>query len=341
MKHTITLAHGAGGRAMRELISNLLRSRFSNAWLDLGEDQARIDLSDELLQGQRLAMTTDSYVITPLFFPGGDIGELAVTGTVNDLAVGGATARFLTCGLILEEGLPLETLERIVTSMATTAKRAGVSIVTGDTKVVPRGAADQCYINTAGVGLIPAGLDWQAGLIQPGDCLIVNGSLGEHGAAIAAARDDLGLSGDLKSDCMLLQDLVQHMLSASSGGIRCCRDITRGGLVSVANEFALACGQTLVLDERSLPVREPVRGLCEILGLDPLYLACEGRLLCVVAATDCEAVLAAMRAHPAGSEAICIGRVDAQARARVVLNTGLGGSRVLDLLTGEQLPRIC
>jgi hydrogenase expression/formation protein HypE len=337
---SITLAHGSGGRAMRDLIAELFVPAFDNPELRALEDQARLDLSSQLGKGDRLALTTDSYVVDPLFFPGGDIGTLAVAGTVNDLAVGGATPLYLTCGMIIEEGLPLEVLRRVVASMKAVADASGVRIVTGDTKVVPRGCADKLFINTAGVGVIPAGIALEASRILPGDRVLINGFVGDHGAAILAARGQFALESTLCSDCQPLHGLVRAMLSACPG-IRCLRDATRGGIASVLNEFAAASSTGIRIHEEALPLRAEVRGVCELLGLDPLYLANEGKLVAVVAAEQATQLLDVMRAHPAGASAQLIGEVTAKPERRVLLATRFGGERIVDLLHGEQLPRIC
>ena len=336
---SITLAHGSGGRAMHELVDQLIRQVFSNPLLDQGEDQARIPLAELNALGNRLAFTTDSYVVTPLEFPGGNIGTLAINGTVNDLAVGGATPLYLSCGFIIEEGLALETFKRILTAMRSAADAAGVAIVTGDTKVVQRGGADQLFINTAGVGVIAEGFNPTAGGAQVGDVVIVNGYLGDHGAAILNARGDLALDADIASDCAPLNRLVAAMFAACPA-IHCLRDATRGGLATVLNEFAERSQVNIVLDEAQLPIRQPVRGMCEILGLDPLYLANEGKLAAVVPASAAEAVLTAMRHIPEGQDACVVGQVTA-GKGHVILQTGFGGERIVDMLPGEQLPRIC
>lgn len=334
------MAHGAGGKAMHDLIESIFVQTFQTPDLQQLEDQARFDLATLLAAGDRLALTTDSYVVDPLFFPGGDIGKLAVTGTVNDLAVGGAKPLYLTCSTIIEEGFSLDTLRIIARSMQATAVQAGVSIVTGDTKVVPRGAADKLFINTAGVGVIPIGVDIRAARAEPGDVVIVNGMLGDHGAAIVDARGELALENTIQSDCQPLADLVAQML-AICPDIHCMRDATRGGLATVLNEFAQASQVGIAVDEASLPVRPEVRGMCEILGLDPLYLANEGKLVVVVPASYSEALLAVMRAHPAGRDSAIIGRVQSERPGKVFLKSLFGGSRLLDVLVGEQLPRIC
>ncbi len=337
---TITLAHGAGGKAMRDLIESVFVEGFDSSELRALEDQARLDLAQFTAQGDRLALTTDSYVVDPLFFPGGDIGKLAVTGTVNDLAVGGARPLYLTCGMVIEEGLPVDTLRAVVASMKATADAAGVAIVTGDTKVVHRGAADKLFINTAGVGVIPSSAHIAADRARPGDKVIINGHLGDHGAAIVDARGEMSLENTIETDCQPLNGLVERMLAVCPG-IRCMRDATRGGLATVLNEFAEASATTIAIDEDILPIRPEVRGMCELLGLDPLYLANEGKLVAVVPTDAADELLATMRAHPAGSHSTVIGRVEQGHAGRVVLKTTFGGNRIVDMLVGEQLPRIC
>lgn len=337
---TITLAHGAGGKAMRDLIDEVFVQGFANPELASLEDQARFDLSALVVQGNRLALTTDSYVVDPLFFPGGDIGKLAVTGTVNDLAMSGAVPLYLTCGMILEEGFAIDDLIKIVASMKVTADAAGVKIVTGDTKVVHKGAADKLFINTAGVGVIPLQVNISATRAQVGDKILINGFIGDHGAAIVDARGELALESTILSDCQPLQDLVQTMLAVCPD-IHCLRDATRGGVATVLNEFAQSSKVGIRLEQAKIPVRSEVRGMCELLGLDPLYLANEGKLVAVVPDHAADAVLAAMRANPAGADSTMIGSVQAAPQGRVLLNTGFGGERLLDMLVGEQLPRIC
>ena len=336
----ITLSHGSGGKAMRDLIEEVFVAGFDNAVLAPLDDQARIPLAELAGLGDRLAFTTDSYVVDPLFFAGADIGALAVNGTVNDLVVGGARPLFLSCSVILEEGLEVETLRRVTRSMQAAAATAGVMVVTGDTKVVPRGSADKLFINTAGIGVIPADRRLDAGAVHPGDAILVNGRLGDHGAAVLNARGDLALETDIASDCQALNGLVETLLEACPG-VRCLRDATRGGVATVLNEFARACGHCLHIDENAVPLREEVKGMCEILGLDPLYLANEGKLVAVVPGGEAEAALAAMRSHPAGREAARIGDVRASPEATVVMATVFGGERIVDMLVGEQLPRIC
>ncbi|GLQ87338.1 hydrogenase expression/formation protein HypE [Dyella flagellata] len=337
----ITLAHGGGGKAMRELIDDVFINAFSNPTLNTLEDQARMPLADLARLGDRLAMTTDSYVVDPIFFPGGDIGKLAVCGTVNDLAVGGATPLYLTCAVIIEEGMQVETLRRIVTSMAETAKAAGVSIVTGDTKVVGRGSCDKIFINTAGIGVIRQSHQLGANRARPGDRILVNGYLGDHGAAILNARGDMHLSSPIQSDCAALHDLISVLLAAAPG-TRFIRDATRGGIASVLNEIAEASACAIEITETATPIRQEVKGFCEILGLDPLYLANEGKLVAVVPEAEAAAALQALRAHPLGRDAADIGAVLADGRSgRVHMQTVFGGKRIVDMLIGEQLPRIC
>lgn len=333
----VTMAHGGGGRAMRDLIDEVFTSVFQPPG---SEDQAR--LMDAALQttGARLAFTTDSFVVTPLEFPGGDIGKLAVCGTVNDLAVGGARPLWLSAAFIIEEGCEIVLLRRIVASMASEAVLAGVRIVTGDTKVVERGKGDGVFITTAGVGVIPPGLNIGAAQIRPGDAVIVNGVLGDHGATILAARGDLALSVDLVSDCAGLGHLMQAALAAAPD-LHAARDCTRGGLASALNEMAAEAGVAIELDETRLPLRAEVAGVCELLGLDPLYLANEGRLVLFCPADQADAVVAAMRALPEGEGACIIGKALATPAGRVTLRTAFGGARLVDMLIGEQLPRIC
>jgi hydrogenase expression/formation protein HypE len=337
---TIALAHGSGGKGMRDLIEDVLVGAFDNPMLAALEDQATIELASLTARGDRLALTTDSYVVDPLFFPGGDIGKLAVNGTVNDLAMGGATPLYLTCGLILEEGLEVEVLRRVVQSMKAAADEAGVTIVTGDTKVVGRGAADKLFINTAGVGVVPAGVRLGAHRAAPGDQVLTNGFIGDHGAAIVDARGQFALQNHIVSDCQPLHGLVQAMLAAYPD-IHSLRDATRGGIASVANEFAEQSRVGIRLEEASIPLRDEVRGMCELLGLDPLYLANEGKLVAIVPKAGSDAVLRAMRAHPAGADSAIIGEVVANRPGRVTLRSVLGGERVVDVPFGEQLPRIC
>ena len=337
---SVTMAHGGGGRAMRGLIEKIFLPAFYNPLLTTLEDQARLSMADLAALGDRLAFTTDTYVVTPIEFPGGDIGKLAVCGTVNDLAVCGARPLFLSCGMVLEEGLQFAELTKIANSMGRAAREAGVAIVTGDTKVVERGAADRVFINTAGIGVVPAGVNISATQAQPGDAVIVNGTLGDHGIAILLARNELALAAEVFSDCQPLYSLIAAMQSVCPD-IHCLRDATRGGVATVLNEFACSSNVGIRLRETALPLNEAVRGACEILGLDPLYLANEGKLVAIVPGKHADMVVAAMRAHPAGRHAAIIGEVCPQPAGNVILSTAIGGDRVVDMLVGEQLPRIC
>ncbi|TFI52612.1 hydrogenase expression/formation protein HypE [Mastigocladus laminosus UU774] len=336
----ITLAHGSGGKAMRDLIDDVFVSKFDNPILSQLEDQATFDLASLIQQGNKLAFTTDSYVVDPLFFPGSNIGELAVNGTINDLAVSGAKPLYLSCSVILEEGLSIETLRRVVTSMKIAANKTGVQIVTGDTKVVHRGAADKLFINTTGIGVIRADVSISAHNIQPGDVVIINGEIGNHGTAILIARGELALETNIESDCQPLHDLVKTILDVCPE-IHAMRDATRGGLATVLNEFALSSNVAIRLDEQSIPIREEVKGVCEILGLDPLYLANEGKLVVVVKNEHADTVLSAMKSHPAGKDACIIAEVISSPAGIVLLKTLFGTERIVDILVGDQLPRIC
>ena len=340
MKEIITLAHGAGGKAMESLIQHVFVPAFHGVEHAVLEDQARISLRLLADHGDRLAFTTDSYVVDPLFFPGGDIGMLAVNGTINDLAVGGAMPLYMSCAMVLEEGLPIETLQRVVDSMAEAAKAAQVNIVTGDTKVVPRGQCDKLYINTTGIGVIDSGVQISSQRARSGDVIIVNGSIGDHGAAIVSARADLKLEASIRSDTQSLSELVQIMLRACPD-IHCMRDATRGGVAAVLNELADASQCTMYVNEKSIPISSDVRGVCEILGFDPLYLANEGKLIAVVPEPVAELVLGAMRQHPSGAGSAIIGQVVDQQGSAVVMETQFGAKRVINRLVGEQFPRIC
>jgi hydrogenase expression/formation protein HypE len=334
------LAHGGGGKAMKDLIDDVFVGAFANPLLAPLEDQARIDLAALAAAGDRLAFTTDAYVVDPLFFPGGDIGRLAVCGTVNDLAVGGAAPLCLSAAFVVEEGLPIDLLREVAGSMADAAREAGIAIATGDTKVVPKGACDKLFVTTSGVGVIRRGIELRADRALPGDVVLVNGWLGDHGAAILAARGDLALDTPIRSDCAPLHRLIASLLDAAPG-TRCIRDATRGGVATVLNEFARASGVSIEIDEQSTPLREPVKGFCEILGLDPLYLANEGKIVAIVPEREADAALASMRRDPLGREAAAIGEVFRGDPGRVTMRTGFGGSRIVDMLVGEQLPRIC
>ncbi|WP_299629214.1 hydrogenase expression/formation protein HypE [uncultured Tateyamaria sp.] len=333
----VTMAHGGGGKAMRDLIEEVFTDVFQPPG---SEDQARLTAEALRAPGAQLAFTTDSFVVTPPEFPGGDIGKIAVCGTVNDLAVGGAKPLWLSAAFIIEEGCEFALLRRVVASMQAEAEKAGVRIVTGDTKVVERGSADQVFVTTSGVGVIPAQRHLAADTIEPGDVAIVNGVLGDHGAAILAARGDMALSTDIQSDCQSLNGLIEAVLNAAPNA-RAARDATRGGVASCLNEMAEAAGVSIEIDETSLPLRAEVRGVCEVLGLDPLYLANEGTLVIFVPQAESEAALAAMRATREGQGAQIIGRAKAGHPGRVTMKTLFGGQRLVDTLVGEQLPRIC
>lgn len=337
---TVTLAHGGGGKAMKDLIDDVFVEAFDNPLLSPLDDQARLDIAALARRGDRLAFTTDSFVVDPLFFPGGDIGRLAVCGTVNDLAVGGATPLYLSCAAIVEEGVTIDLLRKIARSMAATAKEAGVEIVTGDTKVVNKGACDKMFVTTTGIGVIPDGLDLGPHRVRAGDQILVNGLLGDHGAAILGARGDMALETPIESDCAPLNGLIGALLSAAPS-TRFIRDPTRGGVATVLNEIAEAAQLCIEIDEVATPLRDEVRAFCEILGLDPLYLANEGKIVAIVAADEGKGALDAMRAHPLGERAAAIGRVAEGEPGRVTMRTVFGGNRIVDMLVGEQLPRIC
>ena len=331
----ITLAHGSGGKATHTLVEAVFLEAFRNPLLEPLEDAATLTAA-----GARLAFTTDSFVVSPLFFPGGDIGDLAVNGTVNDLAVTGARPLWLSAGFILEEGFPVADLERIVGSMAKAADAAGVQVVTGDTKVVQRGKADGCYVNTAGVGVIERTGTLELAAARPGDAVLVSGPIGDHGVTVMLARGELDIESDIVSDTAPLASLVERLLDAT-GGVRGLRDATRGGVATICNEAARAAGVAVVLDEDAIPVRPDVRGACELLGIDPLYVACEGRLVAIVDRAAANAAVEALRSHPLGEGAAVIGRVGDDPPGLVLLKTSFGGTRIVDLLVGDPLPRIC
>jgi len=331
----VLLGHGSGGKLSAALLSEVFLSVFQYPVLARMEHQAVLDIG-----GVRLAFTTDSFVVKPLFFRGGDIGSLAVHGTVNDLAMGGAEPLFLSTGFILEEGLEMETLRRVATSMAGAAKAAGVEIVTGDTKVVEKGSGDGLFINTTGIGLVREGANLSAANARPGDRVIVSGTLGDHGIAILSEREGIGFDSQIQSDSAPLHTLVRTMLDTSSQ-IRCMRDPTRGGLASSLNEIAARAGVGMELIEDEIPIREEVRGACEMLGLDPLYVANEGKLVAIVAREAADQILAAMLEHPLGREARIIGTVTAEHAGLVIARTPFGTTRIVDMLAGDQLPRIC
>ncbi len=331
----ITMSHGAGGKATHTLIEAVFLDAFRNPLLEPLEDAARLHVN-----GAGVALTTDSYVVSPLFFPGGDIGDLAVNGTVNDLSVAGAVPLYLSAGFILEEGFPVEDLTRIVASMRAAAREAGVQVVTGDTKVVQKGKADGCYINTAGVGVIEHEGSLGIANAQPGDAILVSGPIGDHGVTIMLARGELDIEADIVSDTAPLNGLVAGLLGATSG-VRALRDATRGGVATILNEIATAAGVGVLIVEDDIPVRPQVRGAAELLGIDPMYVACEGRLVAVVDAAEADTALAALRAHPQGQQAAVIGKVTAEPQGIVQLKTAFGGTRIVDLLVGDPLPRIC
>lgn len=332
---TIQLDQGSGGRATHELVQELFVRSLNNEYLSEMNDSALVDV-----QGGRIAMTTDSYVVDPIFFPGGNIGSLAVHGTVNDLAMRGATPLYLTAGFILEEGLPLEMLTQIVASMAEAAREAKVLIVAGDTKVVPRGKADKVFINTSGVGVVPAGVKIGGQYARPGDVVLINGTIGDHGMAVLCKREGLAFENEIVSDSASLNGLVATMLESCSD-IHVLRDPTRGGVATTLNEIAQQSAVGIRLFEEALPIRDDVAGACELLGLDPLYVANEGKVLACVPGASAEAVLRAMRTHPLGQGACLVGEVVASDVGRVFLHTRIGGHRLVDMLRGEQLPRIC
>jgi hydrogenase expression/formation protein HypE len=332
----IVMGHGAGGRMSHQLIQKAFLPAFSNPALQQGDDAARVDPG--LLQ--QLSISTDAHVVWPLFFPGGDIGRLAVCGTVNDVAMLGAKPLYLTAGFILEEGLPMGTLQAVVASMQAAAREAGVQIVAGDTKVVQKGKADGMYITTAGVGVVRQGLTVGGACARPGDVVILSGSIGEHGMAVLGARGELGFQSSIQSDVAPLNGLVEAMLDAGAE-VHVLRDPTRGGLATTLNEIAGQSGVGIRLEEGAVPVHSEVAAACEMLGFDPLYVANEGKLVAVVAQEDAEAVLQAMRGTRYGEGAVIIGEVTAEPRGRVLLKTALGTTRVVDMLAGEMLPRIC
>lgn len=332
---SVDMMHGAGGRATAELVQALFVRHFDNPMLRAGNDQAAFQPP-----AGRLVISTDGHVVSPLFFPGGDIGSLAVHGTINDVAMAGARPLYLSAAFILEQGFPLADLERIVVSMAEASRRAGVPIVTGDTKVVERGKGDGVFITTTGVGVIPEGVDISGDKARPGDVILLNGSIGDHGVAILSKRENLAFETDICSDSAALHGLVADMVAAVPG-IRVLRDPTRGGLASTLNEIAQQSRVGLRLDETAIPMKADVRAACELLGLDPLYIANEGKLIAICAPADAARLLAAMRAHPLGREAAVIGEAVADDLAFVQMRTAFGGARMVDWLAGEQLPRIC
>lgn len=331
----VELNHGSGGRAMAQLIEQLFLTTFNNEYLAQCNDQACFSVDKG-----RMVITTDAHVISPLFFPGGDIGSLSVHGTINDVAMAGAKPLYLTASFILEEGFLLNHLKRIVESMASAAKQAKVKIIAGDTKVVERGKGDSVFITTTGTGIVPEGIIISGDRARPGDCVIVSGTVGDHGVAIMSKRNNLQFHTEIQSDTAPLHDLVAHMITAVPN-IHCLRDPTRGGLATTLNEWAMQSNVGFIIDENKIPVQAAVSGACELLGLDPLYVANEGKLVAICATQDAEKLLYVMQSHPLGKNATVIGEVIEDSRQFVQLKTKLGGKRIVDWLTGEQLPRIC
>ncbi len=332
----IVLGHGSGGKLTAELIEKVFLPAFANPILDKLDDQAILQVN-----GSRLAFTTDSFVVTPIFFPGGDIGRLAVNGTINDLAMSGARPLYLAAAFILEEGLPSDDLRRVVESMRDAAQEAGVQLVTGDTKVVNRGKGDKIFITTTGIGIIEGDVSISADRAVSGDKIIVSGYIGDHGMAIMSQRENLEFEGTIESDCAPLHGLVQSMMQAGAENIHCLRDPTRGGVATTLNEIAGRSRMGMKLREDAFPIRDTVRGACEILGLDPLYVANEGKLIAIVTAEAADNILNRMREDPLGVAAVIIGEVTAEHSGMVLMKTEIGGTRVLDVMFGEQLPRIC
>jgi hydrogenase expression/formation protein HypE len=337
MNHkTIQLGHGSGGKMSYDLLQRLFMPRFKNDILDVLGDQAKLGINEV-----RLAFSTDSFVVDPIFFPGGNIGDLAINGTVNDLAVGGAIPKFLSVGFILEEGFPMDDLHKILVSMEVAAKKAGVQVVTGDTKVVNKGSVDKIFINTSGIGAIPMGHEFSPNQIRVGDKILVSGTIGDHGMTILSTREGLALDNPIQSDSAALNGLIAQMLEVAPTGIRVMRDPTRGGVATSLNEFAQSSMRRIRLDQAALPVKPEVESACEILGLDPLYVANEGKLLAIVSPDKADKVLLAMQQHEFGKDAAIIGEVTDDDDGRVTLLTGLGAETIIDMLPGEQLPRIC
>lgn len=337
MSDIITMSHGNGGLLMQKLIQEYFMDAFNNPLLSQAEDQARLPLTALTSQGNQLAFSTDSFVIDPIFFPGGNIGKLAVCGTVNDVVVSGAVPLYLSCGFILEEGFPLEQLKQVISEMANCAKKAGIQIVTGDTKVVPKGAADKIFINTSGIGIIPAQIQWGMHQIKTGDKIIVSGTLGDHGATILNLREKLGIQTDLISDCNVLTPLVDLLRPIE--GIKTLRDATRGGVNAVLHEFSQSSGLGMQIYQDALPIRTEVRGICELLGLEAINFANEGKLVVITSAETAQAALSALQTHPLGKDAAIIGEVISDKKVRLI--GSFGQSRLLDLPTIEPLPRIC
>jgi hydrogenase expression/formation protein HypE len=332
----VDLSHGSGGRAMAQLVSDIFHEAFDNDWLRRNDDQASLDAP-----AGRLVMTTDGYVVSPLFFPGGDIGSLSVHGTINDIAMAGATPKYLSASFIIEEGFALAELQRIAQSMGEASRAAGVPIVTGDTKVVERGKADGVFISTAGVGVLPDGLSLSSDKARPGDAVLVSGSMGDHGVAIMSRRENLEFGVEILSDSAALHGLTASMIAVAGGALRVMRDPTRGGLAAALNEIAHQSNVGFAIAEDMIPVKPQVAAACEFLGLDPLYVANEGKLMAICAPESAETLLGVMRAHPLGRDAALIGHVVEDERNFVEMTTHFGGGRIVDWLSGEQLPRIC
>ncbi len=335
-KNMITIAHGSGGTATSKLIEQIFKKHFCNDILSQGDDSARLDIGD----ARNLVFTTDSFVVTPIFFNGGNIGKLAVCGTVNDLATSGAKPLYLSCGFIIEEGFDMEELERIVEAMGATAKECGVKIVTGDTKVVQKGAVDKVFINTSGIGILPDGVNISGRNAKVGDKIIISGTIGDHGSSIFLERESIGFNADIKSDCAPLSGMVQDILSVVPE-VHVLRDPTRGGVATTLNEIAVQSNVSILIREDSLPVKREVQGVCELLGMDPLYMANEGKMLCFVGEDKADTVLEALRNNKYGKDARIIGEVTEEGQPKVLLKALSGGSRIISVLAGDQLPRIC
>lgn len=336
MDDRITMAHGAGGKATRQLVEGVFVPKLQNDILATLSDAAILNVN-----GQRIAFTTDSYVVKPILFPGGSIGELAINGTVNDLAVSGAKAQWVSAAFIIEEGLPGEVIKREANAMAAAAQKAGVQVVAGDTKVVERGKCDEMYINTAGLGIIASGLLLDVVRCRPGDKILVSGYIGDHGTAIMMTRGELELESDIESDTTPLWPIAEALLDSCGEGLRCMRDATRGGVATVLNEIALSADVSIVIAEDRVPVRPEVTGACELLGIDPLHMANEGKLLAFVAPESADAALEAVRQVPGGEEAAIVGEIRAEPPGRVLIKAVFGGHRIIDMLVGDPLPRIC
>ncbi len=336
MENIITLAHGSGGSATLKLIEQVFKKHFKNDILSQGDDCAKLNIANS----NNLVFTTDSFVVTPVFFNGGNIGKLAVCGTVNDLVTSGATPLYLSCGFIIEEGFSIENLEKIVKSMSETALECGVQIVTGDTKVVQKGAADKIFINTSGIGIVPDGIAISGNNAKVGDKIIISGTIGDHGSSILLERENMGFQAEIMSDCAALSGLVHEMLELTSD-IHVLRDPTRGGVATTLNEIATQSNVSILIEEEKLPIKREVQGVCELLGMDPLYMANEGKLLSFVTADKAEAVLAVMRNNKYGIDAQIIGEVTKSGEPRVLLKALSGGTRIIGVLAGDQLPRIC